>query len=436
MDDAFSFDLDAYAARYYGRTKMQRLRFIAERSPPLRQEALCLALKEAKKGRDTALYKEIYVQIDFPLEKEQQIDHAWIATNDAWAEKELSCLRRELDNSKQGRADKEVIRTGHNDLGDFFHKRGRLQQARGDYIKTRDYCMHAQHTLQMCIKVISVSIEAADYAHVENHYLMAENIPDVNKNSSDLSKMRACAGLALLVRGNYSQAATHFLGTNTEPSEDGIAALSKQFGDVMSLEDVATYGGLCALATMDRSSLAKQVIEKPQFRNLLELVPDIREMIHDFYHTRYTRCLDTMQRIRAELNLDMHLGKDEHVDVLYRLIRRKAIVQYVSPFVSADLRRMQAVFRTSMEQLETELLSLIECGSIHARIDTQNLSLHGKKTNRRLAAISSSLEKGQDAFDEAEAMLLRMTLLKNNVQICSNSSLTRGMSSLGPRGDT
>lgn len=427
-----AFDLDAYAARYRERGKIQRLRFIADHSPELRVDALRLAVSEAKKGCDTFIYKDIFKQADGALEGDTTLDEEWIARTDRWAGTELEKLRHELEENKQ-QANKEVIRTGHNDLGDFFHKRGRLSQARGDYIKTRDYCSHAQHNLQMCLKVITVSIEAGDFGHIENHYMMAANIPDVDKDCPELAKMRACAGLASLVRGNYAAATRRFLGTNGDASEEKISNLQREFGDIMSLEDVAIYGGLCALATLDRQALTKQVIDKLEFRNLLELVPDVREIIYDFYNSRYTRCLTTMAKIRPDLMMDMNLGRENHVDNLFRLIQRKAIVQYVSPFTSAKLGRMQAVFGTTAEELENELLDLIHIGAINARIDKQHNALHAKKSNARLEAITLSLQKGQEAFEDAEAMLLRMTLMKNDVQI-SSASLSRSASEMGPRG--
>lgn len=428
-EEPLSFDLDAYAARYYGRGKIQRLLFIADKSPNLRNDALRLAITEAKKGRDTVLYKEILSHTDGSLGPSFDLDTSWIRENDVWASRELEKLRHELEDNKQ-QANKEVIRTGHNDLGDFFHKRGKLQQARGDYIKTRDYCTQAKHNLQMCMKVITVSIEADDFLHVENHYLMAENTPEVDKYSFELSKMRACAGLAFMVRGNFGQAAQRFCETNRDANEDRIAALGKEFGDIMSLEDVATYGGLCALASFDRDTLMESVVKKLEFRGLLELVPDIREMVIDFHNTRYTRCLATMERIRPELMLDMYLGSSNHVEELYVLIRRKAIVQYVAPYVSTDLAGMQRVFNTTAEALEEELLSLIEGGEINCRIDTQNRALHDKRTNQRLTALLKSLERGQEAFNEAEAMLLRMTMLKNNMQVSPNAA---GGHALGQR---
>lgn len=432
-----SFDLDAYAARYHGRGKIQRLRFIAERSPELHRNALGLALAEAQRGRDTSLYKDIIEQAAEPLGDDCALDQAWVRSVDQWATKELEKLRHELEDCKL-QANKEVICTGHNDLGDFFHKRGRLQQARVEYLKTRDYCMHTQHALETYLKIIVVSIEAGEYSQVETHYMMADNTPDVNLAVPDMAKMRACAGLALLVRGAYEQAADRFLHTSTETREEGVAQLQFEFGDVMSLEDVATYGGLCALATKTRAQLAKDVLERAEFRNLLELVPDTREMIVAFHNTRYTRCLALMRKLRSELSLDRFLGAADneasnHVDCLFRMIRQKAIVQYVSPFVTADLRRMRSVFDATAEELEGELVALIERGDIRARIDSQGQALHATRGNVRGAVIASSLSKGQDAFDDVEALLLRMTLMKNNMFVSVGGAMNRGSTGLTHR---
>eukprot|EP00177_Eucheuma_denticulatum_P005719 GFKZ01010422.1.p1 GENE.GFKZ01010422.1~~GFKZ01010422.1.p1 ORF type:complete len:453 (+),score=72.98 GFKZ01010422.1:174-1532(+) len=428
-----SFDLDVYASRYEGRTKIQRLQFIASRSAVLRPDALRMAVHEAKKGCDTALYKEILHQADGLTAPEFVPDQNWIVQMDQAASRELTKLRGVLEEKKQ-RTNKEVIRTGHTDLGDFFHQRGKLQQARGDYTKTRDYCINAAQHAEMCLKVITVSVQGDEFSHVENHCMLAEDIPEVDKTSLEMVKMRACAGLSLLVRGSYGTATSRFLEVNTESSEEKVGALQKEFGDIVALEDVATYGALCALATLDRAMLTKQVMEREEFRALLELVPDVREVVNDFYHSRYTRCLETLARIRGELMLDMYLGREDHVENLYRLIRRKAIMQYVSPFLSADLHRMARVFGTTVLELEEELLVLIENGSIAARIDTQNGSLHAKQTNVRLKAIGGAVEKGVEAFEEAEAMLLRMTLMKNKVGITAPNLLRPGGTDLGVRG--
>ncbi|CAN8075254.1 unnamed protein product [Agarophyton chilense] len=430
QDEALTFDIDVYAARYRGRGKIHRMQFIAKKCPPLRSEALRIAIIEAKKGRDTLQYKDLIKEADGLIGDEFELDSIWVEENNRWAAREIEKLHRALDDNNQPQ-NKEVLRNIHSDLGDFFHMRGKLQHARGDHIKTRDYCTRAEHSIYMCYKVIQVSIEDSDFGHVENHFLMAENTPDSDKTSPEMCNMRACAGLANMVRGQYEQAVKRFVETNTDPSEASISELSKKFGDMIALEDVAVYGGLCAMATRTREQLIKEVIKNAAFANLLELVPDMREIIHDFHNSRFTRCLQTMEKIRPELMLDMYVGSQNHVDVLFRMIRRKAIVQYTTPFTSVLLRRMESVFNTTAEELEEELLALIESGAIEARIDSEKHELLAKKARPRAEAIKSALRKGRDVFDEAEAMLLRMTLLKNNLQIEQPGN---PIGSMGPRG--
>lgn len=428
-----SFDLEAYASRYRGRGKIHRLRFIASHAPDLAADALRYAVIEAKKGRDSALYKDIIAQAansNIDVSGDLTLDAEWVRNCDQWATMELEKLRYELEDDRL-QDSREVIRTGHNNLGDFLHGRGKLDQARSEFIKTRDYSTHVHHNIQMCLKVITVSVEAGDFAHIESHCANAENSPDVDKPSPEMSKMRACSGLAHLVRGNYRHAADRFLSTNMESAEDRISRLQTEFGDVISLEDVATYGALCALATYDRIKL-KKLIDHVKFRNLLELVPDIREIVLDFYYTRYTRCLQTMDKIRPDLDLDMYLSRD--VGSLYKLIREKAIVQYVSPFVTADLKRMEKVFGTTTDKLEEELLILIENDEISARIDSERHVLHAKEIDLRHVALSEAVSNGKEALEDAEALLLRITLLKHGLEVSSNVSTS--MNFFGPRGDS
>lgn len=58
-------------------------------------------------------------------------------------------------------------------------------------------------------------------------------------------------------------------------------------------------------------------------------------------------------------------------------------MQYVTPFVSTDLRKMRHVFETNRAQLVRELLTLIETEHMDVSIDTQHNALRrsNKKTN-------------------------------------------------------
>jgi len=225
----------------------------------------------------------------------------------------------------------------------------------------------------MCMNVIKVSVETGNYAHVTNYVSKAEQTPDLTDKVT-IAKLRVCSGLANLANKKYKHAARKFLETTSD--------LGTSFNDVLAPQDVAIYGGLCALASFDRAEL-KKVIDSSTFRLFLELVPEVRELINDFYSSRYASCLKYLDKLKNSALLDVFLH--EHVDSLYRSIREKALVQYFSPFISVDLQEMAKSFNTTVTGLEKEISKLIMEGSIQARIDSHNMRLYARQTDQRSA---------------------------------------------------
>ncbi len=191
----------------------------------------------------------------------------------------------------------------------------------------------------------------------------------------------------------------------------------------------------------DRAELRK-VLENAAFKNFLELVPQVRELINDFYGSRYASCLKYLEELRVlyiyiyfyshlskykelalthiytmlhwqpDLELDLHLH--DHVESLYQKIRNKAIVQYFSPFVSVDMQTMAQAFNTDVASLEKELSGLIMEGSIQARIDSHNKVLYARTTNQRSVTFERALRVGEDYQNTTRAMLFRVNLMKND----------------------
>ena len=53
------------------------------------------------------------------------------------------------------------------------------------------------------------------------------------------------------------------------------AELGSQWNEVISPQEVALYGGLCGLASFDRGELKRHIIDNVQFREYLELYPEV-----------------------------------------------------------------------------------------------------------------------------------------------------------------
>lgn len=397
-------DVEAYSSLYSGRTKIMRLLFIADRcdNPTMHLEAFRMAYDEIKKGENTQLFREAAQRIDGRLGPAYGMDTAWIEAVERRAEQRKEKLENEL-NAYKTNLIKESIRMGYNDFGDFHYAHGQLADAFKNYIRARDYCTTGKHIVNMCLNAILVSIEMGQFSHVTSYVSKAEQTTEA-LDPIIVAKLRCAAGLAHLEAKKYKLAARKFLEVGPE--------LGNHYSEVIAPQDVATYGGLCALATFDRTELKNKVIDNLNFRNFLELVPEIRELINDFYSSHYASCLDYLGNLKANLLLEIHLH--DHVETLYNEIRHKALIQYTLPFVSVDLSMMANAFKTSVVGLQKELEALITNNQIQARIDSQNKILYARHADQRNATFQRVLQTGSEFDRDVRSMLLRANIIKHD----------------------
>ncbi|KAL4586051.1 hypothetical protein LXL04_010682 [Taraxacum kok-saghyz] len=361
-------DIEAYAALYTGRTKISRLIFIADKcgNVSMQLEALRMAYDEIKKGENTQLFREVVHKIDGRLGPNYSADSSWMDAVDRRADQRKEKLENEL-NAYRTNLIKESIRMGYNDFGDFYYSHGALGDAFKNYVRTRDYCTTAKHIIHMCLNAILVSIEMGQFAHVTSYVSKAEQ----NKNDLDpitIAKLQCAAGLAHLEAKKYKHAARK-----------------------------------------------AKVIDNINFRNFLELVPEVRELIHDFYSSHYASCLDYLGNLKANLMLDIHLH--DHLEILYTEIRNKALIQYTHPFVSVDLNMMANAFKTTVVGLQKELEALITDNQIQARIDSHNKILYARHADQRKATFQRVLQTGVEFDRDVRAMLLRANLIKHEFNL-------------------
>ena len=121
----------------------------------------------------------------------------------------------------------------------------------------------------MCVNVVRASIAMGNFTHVANYVTKAESTPDSASDAALASQLRLASGLSSLEGKKYKQAARKFL----EVSADHAPS----YAEIASVQDVALYGGLCALASFDRAELRTKLIDAAGFRAFLELCPQVRE---------------------------------------------------------------------------------------------------------------------------------------------------------------
>uniref|UniRef100_A0A336N0L2 CSON013053 protein n=1 Tax=Culicoides sonorensis TaxID=179676 RepID=A0A336N0L2_CULSO len=264
----------------------------------------------------------------------------------------------------------------------------------------------------MCLNVIKVSVYLQNWSHVLSYVSKAESTPDFTEtngkdaNQEIVTRLRCAAGLAELATKKYKAAAKHFLAANFDNSD---------CPELITTANVALYGGLCALATFDRQELQKNIISSSSFKLFLELEPQLRDIIFKFYESKYASCLKLLDDIRDNLLLDMYIAP--HVNNLYTKIRNRALIQYFSPYLSADMNKMALAFNRTVPALENELMQLILDGQIQARIDSHNKILYAKDADQRSLTYEKALKVGEEYQRRTKMMILRAAVLKNHIHV-------------------
>ncbi|XP_033211755.1 COP9 signalosome complex subunit 1 isoform X2 [Belonocnema kinseyi] len=437
-----TLDLEVYANSYTGLAKLYRLIYIADHCPTLRIEALKMAITYVMTTYNVTLYLSLHRRLtqalntpglpDVAAQSTSQdlpvIDQTWMESRSKKAALKLEKFDTDLKNYKSNSI-KESIRRGHDDLGDHYLDCGDLANALKCYSRARNYCTSGKHVVNMCWNVLKVSVYLQNWTHVISYVTKAEDTPDFpdvhgkDNNQAIVTKLKVAAGLAELATKKYKSAAKLFLQASLDHCD---------FPELLSPGNVALYGGLCALATFDRHELQKQVIFSSSFKLFLELEPQLRDIIFKFYESKYASCLKLLDEIKDNILLDMYIAP--HVNGLYTQIRNRALIQYFSPYLSADMRRMATAFNRTVPALEDELMQLILDGQIQARIDSHNKILYAKDVDQRSTTFEKSISLGKEYQRRTRMLILRAAMLKNQIHVKGGEmSVAPGNSSQTPR---
>lgn len=312
---------------------------------------------------------------------------------------------------------------GNEDLGSHYSRIGDLVNASKAYARMRDYCTTPAHIASTAFRIIAVAIEQRNWMAVQSQVVKIQNL---QMKPDDAARYQILVpptiGLQRLCSGEYKDAANHFLLTDP--------AVGDQFSGTMSPNDVAVYGGLCALASMSRSELQTKVLDNANFRNFLELEPHIRRAISFFVACKYTQCLEILESYRNDYLLDLYL--QPHVGRLYRRIREKSIVQYFEPFGTVKLDAMEKVFgaaalkstndaaNTGSETISLglleELWSLIDSSKLDARLDLEKNLLVANNPDTRAETYKEAEEMLAKFTEDAHLKLMRISMLNAGIE--------------------
>lgn len=301
--------------------------------------------------------------------------------------------------------------------------------ATGDHVsaykslsRMRDFCTSQSHIIDMSLKIVYTSIIARQWIAVHGQLMRLTSTTHPKPEVQELIQpvLHACAGLELMAQANFRDAAAEFLrvGYASYTAGDAVGGViwPKQ---VMTPNDIAIYGGLCALATFTRGELEQRVLLNSDFRQFLELEPHIRRSISAFCAGKYSSCLEILESYRSDYALDLYL--QPILRSIYGAVRSKSIVQYFIPFSACSLKEIEAAFPPTEDQMgmtiEAELTMMISSGTLTARIDLpQGLLLAPREDGRRKIQ-ANALSMAKDYERTLKLRLLRINMINAGLEV-------------------
>jgi COP9 signalosome complex subunit 1 len=400
-----------------------------------------MAIAAAKKGKDVPLYSRLHDTASrLGMQDLANADREWMSRQEEANRRELARLEGELKGYKNNLI-RESIRMGQEDLANHLlatggpipdpanpasHVTAGYHAAYQSYGKMRDYCTTPTHVASMTLRLLYTALLHAAAAqqqgaspnlHLNSAITNASRIRTVGVKEEEMARltpvMHATTGIADLGQGMYKEAAVAFLATSPDYFSAGKVHGLDFTRAVASGNDIAIYGGLTALATMSRDGLVNTVLGGP-FRVFLELEPHMRKAISLYTTAKYQACLATLRHYYADWSLDIFLGTgastmgESHLDRLLARIREKSITAYFSSFSQVSLASLAATFPPAISTsdpvaaMEEEVLSLIESGTLDARLDIVNGILIAPQKEARASAHAEA----RAAAEEVERTLL------------------------------
>ncbi|MBE3045641.1 PCI domain-containing protein [Candidatus Bathyarchaeota archaeon] len=221
----------------------------------------------------------------------------------------------------------------------------------------------SKHLVDIGRHLIRVAIQMRDWSSVSLQAGKIGGLVAPDAASDPPRYLKTARGIAALETGAFEDAAHAF---TTIPA----AAVDRPWteGDVASPNDVAAYGAILGLATMERPALRSNVLESATFRPYLELEPHLRKALGFYVNGKYKACLEILEAYRADYMLDIHLYR--HIPALYERIRTKCIVQYLIPYSYISMESLAETFGRSGESIAREICQMIRGGALDARINS------------------------------------------------------------------
>ncbi|KAJ2065170.1 cop9 signalosome complex subunit [Coemansia sp. S2] len=399
------FSLSQYLGEYQGRVKIRRALYLGERCPELSIESYHIALDEIKSSTtDINLYESVFKSLE-QLGGAAASDAGWVGSARKTNNSVYDLLSAELNKAKQQHIKKDGLRAQEG-LAQHKVRLGNLNEALRTLQDARDYCSSIDDQVNLALTSAWISQMMGKWLQVNSY------VQRVVSTLSTLPPKMTAEIKVLQIQADFGEGRWSAVVNNVRGLVyDEIMSAGIFERGLLTPQDIAVYGTLAGLASLQRDDLKRQIIDNAEFGKFLDYIPECSRLLRCFYSSAYSDALSKLDGILSLGVLDPVVAP--HATTVRSQIVENVVVLYTQPFVSTSLSAMAKALRFgSTSQLEAMLTRLIERNLILGRIDAVSGYLLKYTLDPRDQTLET-IERMYTSFsDQADVMLARIHYLE------------------------
>lgn len=253
------------------------------------------------------------------------------------------------------------------ELARHYYEMGELENSKVQIVKFRD--TNLNNGTEKVVEALMFEALVTFYFSRETSIAFSAKLCTlyINKDgvlaSPNGAKAGAMCGIATLQRERYREAASILL----KISPDHTSEIS----EIASAEDLALYIALSALASFSRSELHFLASSDQVFAAFSEgSYQDFTKLIEFLLNSQYSELISALDSHKSDYQTDPFLFPV--LDSLLGLIKKRALLQYLSVYQNVSIKKTADIFHLSPEQLTKLLKIYVIEGTISILIDQKN----------------------------------------------------------------
>jgi len=249
------------------------------------------------------------------------------------------------------------VRDAHLAKADFFARIGDKNNAVSQYKLTLEKTIGSGQKLDIIFTLIRLGLFWRDHDLIVKNLEKAKIMVDAGSDWDRRNRLKVYEGIYNMSIRSFKKSATLFLET--------ISTFTAV--ELIDYKTFIYYTVLMSLASLDRVTLKKKVIDSPEVIAVIDSLPYVATLLTSLYQCNYQPLFPALGGLTDILKSDYFVAP--HTGFFCKEMRIIAYSQLLESYRSVQLENLASSFGVTVEFIDNELSRFIASGRLNCKID-------------------------------------------------------------------